>query len=156
MRGNSTIVSHNCGAHSSTDGGRYQQDDRTKRIGSRGIQIVRGQSRSQSDVRLLRRRVSRYSRRHQDSSVARLKSRRTTRGLVRLTYDRPHYVPIGRREFDLIAITINNELGKPISIRSGQCVTTLHIRRRRLNDRTAATRVATYTNDITIVKKGQR
>jgi hypothetical protein len=51
--------------------------------------------------------------------------------LVRLTYDRPHYVPIGRREFDRITITINNELGEPITIRSGQFVTTLHIRRRR-------------------------
>jgi hypothetical protein len=51
--------------------------------------------------------------------------------LVRLTYDRSHYVPIGRRDFDRIAITINNELGEPISIRSGQFFTTLHIRRRR-------------------------
>jgi hypothetical protein len=51
--------------------------------------------------------------------------------LVRLTYDRPHYVPIERREFDRIAITINNELGEPISLKSGQFVTTLHIRRRR-------------------------
>jgi hypothetical protein len=51
--------------------------------------------------------------------------------LVRLSYDRPHYVPIGRQEFDYITITINNELGEPISVRSGQFVTTLHIRRRR-------------------------
>jgi hypothetical protein len=51
--------------------------------------------------------------------------------LVRLTYDRPHYVPIGRRKFDRITTTINNELAEPISIRSGQFVTTLHIRRRR-------------------------
>jgi hypothetical protein len=73
--------------------------------------------------------------------------------LIRLTYDRPHYVSIGRREFDYIAITINNELGEPISIRSDQFVTTLHIRRRRRNDRTAATRVATYANDTTTVNK---
>jgi hypothetical protein len=51
--------------------------------------------------------------------------------LVRLTYDRPHCVPIGRREFDRMTITINNELGEPISIRSGKFVTTLHIRRTR-------------------------
>jgi hypothetical protein len=51
--------------------------------------------------------------------------------LVRLTYDRPHYVPIGRRELDQITITIKNKLGEPITIRSGQFVTTLHIRRRR-------------------------
>jgi hypothetical protein len=51
--------------------------------------------------------------------------------IVRLTHDRPHFVPIGRQEFDRIAITINNELGEPISIRSGHFVTTLHIRRRR-------------------------
>jgi hypothetical protein len=32
--------------------------------------------------------------------------------LVRVTYDRLHYVPIGRREFDRIAISINKKLGE--------------------------------------------
>lgn len=50
--------------------------------------------------------------------------------VVRLTYDRPYYVPVARREFDSVAITINNELGEPLTIRSGKFVTTLHFRRR--------------------------
>lgn len=51
--------------------------------------------------------------------------------IVRTTYDRPHYVPIGRREFGSVKISINNEVGRPISLRSGQFLTTLHFRRRR-------------------------
>ena len=51
--------------------------------------------------------------------------------VVRITYDRPHYVPVGRLEFDSVAISINNELGEPLAVRSGQFVTTLHFRRRR-------------------------
>lgn len=50
--------------------------------------------------------------------------------VVRLTYDRPHYVSVERREFDSVTISINNEVGKPFSFRSGRLVTTLHFRRR--------------------------
>ena len=49
---------------------------------------------------------------------------------VQITYVRPHYVPVRRREFDTIAITINNELGRPMPFELGKSVVTLHFRRR--------------------------
>jgi hypothetical protein len=51
--------------------------------------------------------------------------------IVRHTYDRPHYVPVERREFDSVEIAINNELGKPMPFRFGKSVVTLHFRRMR-------------------------
>lgn len=51
--------------------------------------------------------------------------------VVRHTYDRPHYVPVGRREFDTIEIGINNELGEPIPFEFGKSIVTLHFRRTR-------------------------
>ena len=50
--------------------------------------------------------------------------------VVHVTYDRPHYVPVGRREFDAIEIAINNELGEPMPFEFGNSVVTLHFRRR--------------------------
>lgn len=47
--------------------------------------------------------------------------------VVHVTYERPHYVPVGRRDFDTIKITINNELGDSIPFN----FVTLHFRRRR-------------------------
>jgi hypothetical protein len=49
---------------------------------------------------------------------------------VRHTYDRPHYVPVGRREFDSIEIAINNKLGRPMAFEYGKSVVILHFRRR--------------------------
>ena len=49
---------------------------------------------------------------------------------VRHTYVQPHYVPVGRREFDSIDIAINNELGRPMPFEYGKSVVTLHFRRR--------------------------
>ncbi len=51
--------------------------------------------------------------------------------VVRYIYERPHYLPIGRREFDSIEITINNELGEPMPFQYGKSIVTLHFRRRR-------------------------
>ncbi len=50
---------------------------------------------------------------------------------VRIAYAQPHYVPVGRREFDrpTIEIAINNELGKPMPFEYGKSVATLHFRR---------------------------
>lgn len=48
---------------------------------------------------------------------------------VRNTYERPHYVPIGRRDFDTIEIAINNERGEPMSFIFGKAIVTLHFRR---------------------------
>ena len=50
--------------------------------------------------------------------------------VVRITYHRPHYVPVGRREFDTVGIAINNELGKPMPFEFGKTIVTLHFRRR--------------------------
>jgi hypothetical protein len=49
---------------------------------------------------------------------------------VRLVYAQPHYVPVGRREFNSIEIAINNELGKPMPFPYGKSVVVLHFRRR--------------------------
>ena len=50
--------------------------------------------------------------------------------IVRHTYIQPHYVPVGRREFDSIEIAINNELGKPMPFEYGKSVITLPFRRK--------------------------
>jgi hypothetical protein len=50
---------------------------------------------------------------------------------VRHTYVQPHYVPVGRREFDSIEIALNNELGKPMPFQYGKSVLTSHFRRKR-------------------------
>ena len=49
---------------------------------------------------------------------------------VHVTYDRPYYVPVGRREFDAIEIAINNERGDPMPFEFGNSMVTLHFRRR--------------------------
>jgi hypothetical protein len=58
--------------------------------------------------------------------------------IVRVTFDRPFYVPVSRREFDTILIDIRNELGQPMPFEFGKSVVTI-----------AAMRLATYTNNIT-------
>ena len=50
--------------------------------------------------------------------------------VVHVTYERPHYVPVGRREFDTVGITINNEHGDPMPFEFGNLMVTLHFRRR--------------------------
>jgi hypothetical protein len=46
--------------------------------------------------------------------------------VTRYTYDQPHYEPVGRREFDTIEITTNNELGEPIPFEFGKSMVILH------------------------------
>ena len=48
----------------------------------------------------------------------------------RITFDRPFYVPVSRREFDTIVVNIRDELGRPMPFESGKSVATLHLRRR--------------------------
>lgn len=50
--------------------------------------------------------------------------------IVHVTYERPHYVPVGRREFGTVGITINNEVGDPMPFEFGISMVTLHFRRR--------------------------
>jgi hypothetical protein len=44
--------------------------------------------------------------------------------VVRNTYERPHYVPVGRREFDSIEIGINNEPNESIPLEFGKSIVT--------------------------------
>lgn len=49
---------------------------------------------------------------------------------VRHTYVQPHYVPVGRHDFDAIEIAIYNDMGKPMPFQYGKSVVTLHFRRK--------------------------
>jgi hypothetical protein len=48
---------------------------------------------------------------------------------VHVVYVRPHYVSVGRREFDTVKISINNEAGRPMPFEFGKSVVVLHFRR---------------------------
>jgi hypothetical protein len=48
---------------------------------------------------------------------------------VHVVYDWRHFVPVGRREFDTIKISTNNEVGRPMPFKFGKSVVTLHFRR---------------------------
>ena len=48
--------------------------------------------------------------------------------IVRVTFDRPFYVPVSRRQFDTILVDIRNELGQPMPFEFGKSVVTLHFR----------------------------
>jgi hypothetical protein len=52
-------------------------------------------------------------------------------GFLHHTYVQPYYVPVGRREFDSIEISITNEFGRPMPFEYGKSVVTLHFRRKR-------------------------
>jgi hypothetical protein len=45
---------------------------------------------------------------------------------VHIVYDRPYYVPVGRREFDTIEFSINNEFDKSMAFEFEKSVVTLH------------------------------
>jgi hypothetical protein len=49
--------------------------------------------------------------------------------IVHIVYDRPHYMPMGRREFDTVKISINNEAGRPMPFKFSKSVVTLHFQR---------------------------
>jgi hypothetical protein len=48
----------------------------------------------------------------------------------RVTFSRPFYVPVARRQFDTILLNIRDELGQLMPFESGKSVATLHLRRR--------------------------
>ena len=52
---------------------------------------------------------------------------------ARVTFSRPNYIPVARRDIETIEININNELGLPMPFEYGKSVITLHFRRRRPN-----------------------
>jgi hypothetical protein len=45
---------------------------------------------------------------------------------VHVVYDRPHYVPVGRREFDTVEISINYAAGRLMPFKFGKSVVALH------------------------------
>jgi hypothetical protein len=92
---------------------------------------IRRKSRTEPHVRLLRRGVSHGRRRHKNTAARVWNVTGKHGDVARYTYDQPHYVPVGRREFDTIEVAINNELGKPMSFEYGKSVVILHFRRRR-------------------------
>jgi hypothetical protein len=49
---------------------------------------------------------------------------------IQRTFTHPHYVPLGRNEFETIEINIYNELGQPVPFEFGKAVVTLHFRRK--------------------------
>jgi hypothetical protein len=74
---------------------------------------------------------------------------------VHVVYVRPHYVPVGRREFDTVKISINNEAGSPMPFEFGKSVVVLQFRRQGRN-LTVATTVAICTNDTTTGNRKER
>ena len=52
------------------------------------------------------------------------------RTLVRNIYTHPIYVPVGRRDFDSIQISLLSQSGKPIPFQFGKSVVTLHFRKK--------------------------
>lgn len=50
--------------------------------------------------------------------------------IVRVTFDRPSYIPVSRQELDTVLIDIRDELGRRMPSEFGKSVITLHFRRR--------------------------
>lgn len=50
---------------------------------------------------------------------------------VHIVYEKPHYIPLIRPQFNSLEILITSEKGKEISFDNGHVIVTLHLRRRR-------------------------
>jgi hypothetical protein len=50
---------------------------------------------------------------------------------VHIIYEKPHYIPLIRSQFNSLEILITSEKGKEISFDEGHVIVTLHFRRRR-------------------------
>lgn len=55
----------------------------------------------------------------------------THKDLVHVIYDKPHYFPIGKRQFDTVEILLSNDSGEIPSFQAGKSIVTLHVRPRR-------------------------
>ena len=51
---------------------------------------------------------------------------------VHYLFEKPHYIPLGRFQFDTVEILLTSDKGEKISFDNGHCIVTLHFRRRRL------------------------
>ena len=47
------------------------------------------------------------------------------------TFDKPHYVPLSRPQFNTVEVLLTNDTGKTIAFSSGSVIATLHFRRTR-------------------------
>lgn len=52
---------------------------------------------------------------------------------VHIVYEKPHYIPLSRPQFNNIEILITSDKGEEIPFEDGHVVVTLHVRRRRLD-----------------------
>ena len=52
--------------------------------------------------------------------------------IVHHTFEKPHYIPLARFQFDTIEILLTTDKGKEISFINGHTIVTLHFRQRRL------------------------
>lgn len=51
--------------------------------------------------------------------------------MTHLIFEKPHYVPLSRLQFNTAEVLLTNDKGKPIAFTSGTSIVTLHFRRRR-------------------------
>ena len=51
--------------------------------------------------------------------------------IVHVVYEKPHYIPIGRHQFDTLELLLCTDSGEITSFKSGKTVITLHLRPRR-------------------------
>ena len=54
------------------------------------------------------------------------------RDTVHYLFEKPHYIPLARFQFDTVEILLTSDQGKQISFDNGHCIVTLHFRRRAL------------------------
>ena len=47
-------------------------------------------------------------------------------------FEKPHYIPLARFQFDTVEILLTSDQGETISFDNGHCIVTLHFRRRAL------------------------
>jgi hypothetical protein len=64
------------------------------------------------------------------SPLLRVVNASSTRGETsRITFSKPYFIPVSRKEIDTIEVNINNERGLPFPFEYGKSVVTLHFRR---------------------------
>ena len=51
--------------------------------------------------------------------------------VTHLIYEKPHYIPLAKRHFNIVEILLATDSGKELHFKSGKCIVTLHIRPKR-------------------------
>ena len=55
-----------------------------------------------------------------------------TSDIIHCIFQKPHYIPLAKRNFNFIEILLATDTGKKLQFQSGKTVATLHIRPRRI------------------------